>query len=148
MNLGLKWGMSRASAEWAILVQNNLCLLCLRINRFFFKLLAFIWYEWSYRKMSYQWVNSSSSWGKVIHMCLSKLGHHCLGKWPVSSLTPGHYMNLCMPIIKWSLVNKFQWNFNPLRKMHLKMLSTNWHPFCSGLSLLIHWGWDKTSAIF
>ena len=28
----------------------------------------------------------------------------------------------------------------PLKKMHLKMLSTKWHPLCLGLNVLTHWG--------
>ena len=50
---------------------------------------------------------------------------------------PSHYLNQCWVFVKWTLRNKLQWNFNlktkfPFAKMHLKILSVKWPPFCLG----------------
>ena len=33
------------------------------------------------------------------------------------------------------------------KKMHLKMASAKWRPFCLGLNLLTHWGQNKMATI-
>ena len=48
---------------------------------------------------------------------------------------PNHYLNQCWVIVNWILRNKLQWNFNQntkfsFTKMHLKLSSAKWSPFC------------------
>ena len=63
-------------------------------------------------------------------------------------MAPSHYLNQCWIIVNWNLRNKLQWTFNrnytfSFKKMHLKILSGKWWPFCLSLNvLLIHWEWD------
>ena len=51
-------------------------------------------------------------WGRVTHICVSKLGHHWFRQWLVAWPAPSHYLNQCWNIINWILGNKFQWNLN------------------------------------
>ena len=55
---------------------------------------------------------------------------------------PSHYLNQCWNIVNWTIANKLQWNFHQIytfsfKKMHLKLPSGNWRPFCFGLNVLI-----------
>ena len=34
------------------------------------------------------------------------------------------------------------------KKMHYKLSSAKWRPFCRGLSVLLQWGWDKIAVSF
>ena len=47
-----------------------------------------------------------------------------------------HYLNQCWIIANWAIGNTLQWNFNHnqyiFKKMHLKMSSVKWRPFCPG----------------
>ena len=48
---------------------------------------------------------------------------------------PSHYLNQCWVIVNWTLRNKLHWNFNwnknfSFTKMHLKVSSAKWRPFC------------------
>ena len=67
--------------------------------------------------------------------------HHWLRQWLFAWTTPSHYLNQCWYVVNWTLKNKRQWilsEFNFLfKKMHLKMSSAKWRPFCLGLNLLI-----------
>ena len=51
-------------------------------------------------------------WGRVTHICVSKLttigSDNGLSPWPAQS----HYLNQCWDIVHWAPVNKLQWNFN------------------------------------
>ena len=51
---------------------------------------------------------------------------------------PSHYLNQWWNIVNWTLGNKLQWNLilYLYKKMHLKMSSGNWQPFCLGLNVL------------
>ena len=54
---------------------------------------------------------------------------------------PSHYLNQCWNIVNWTLRNKLQWNLNrnsyiSFKKMHFKMPSGKWRPFCLGLNFL------------
>ena len=40
-------------------------------------------------------------WGRVMHMCVSKLDHHWFRWWLVACSVPGHYLNQCWHIIIW-----------------------------------------------
>ena len=50
---------------------------------------------------------------------------------------PSHYLNQCGVIVDWTIRNKLPRNFNQnriffIRKIHLKMSSAKWRPFCPG----------------
>ena len=52
---------------------------------------------------------------------------------------PSHYLNQCWVIVNWTLRNKLQWNLSEIKiqnpcftKIHLKLSSANWRPFCPG----------------
>ena len=51
---------------------------------------------------------SLTHWGRVTHICVSKLT--ILGS--DNGLSPSHYLNQCWNIVNWTLENKFQWNVN------------------------------------
>ena len=52
------------------------------------------------------------------------------------------YQNQCWNIVNWTLGNKLQWNLNwntyifSFTKMHLKLSSAKWQPFCLCLNVL------------
>ena len=51
---------------------------------------------------------------------------------------PSHYLNQCWNIVNCTPRNKLQWNVNWIsyKKIHLKMSSGKWRPFCLGLNVL------------
>ena len=51
-------------------------------------------------------------WGRVTHICVGKLGHHCFRQWLGACSAPSHYLNQCWNIVNWTLRNKLQWNLN------------------------------------
>ena len=62
-----------------------------------------------------------------------------LATWPA----PSHYLNKCWHIVNWTLRNKLQWNFIEIlrfsfKKMHLKVSSAKWRPFCLSLNVSSH----------
>ena len=81
-------------------------------------------------------------WGRVTHICVSK--QTIIGS--DNGLSPGRrqaiiWTNVGILLI-WSLGTKFNENLIEIqtfsfRKMHLKMLSGKWRPFCLGLNVLI-----------
>ena len=80
-------------------------------------------------------------WGQVMHICVSVINHHWFRWWLVARSVPSHYLNQCWFIINWTLGNKFQCNLNEnsnfsFKKMHLKILSAKWQPFCLSLNVL------------
>ena len=56
--------------------------------------------------------NQLTHWGRMTHICVSKLGHHWLRYWLVAWTAPSHYLNQCCNIVDKTLRNKLQWNFN------------------------------------
>ena len=91
----------------------------------------------------YRWCDFSVSpsyslthWGRVI-----KPDHHLfrqwLGAWPATS----HYLNQCWDFVNWTLRNKLSEYLIKLytfefKKMHFKMSSGKWRPFCLSLNVL------------
>ena len=51
-------------------------------------------------------------WGRVTHICVSKLGHHCFRWWLVVCSVSSHHLNQCSNIVNWTLRNKLLWNLN------------------------------------
>ena len=83
-------------------------------------------------------INSLTHWGRVTHICIGNLT--IIGS--DNGLSPGR----CQAII-WTNAGKLliETNFNEIligiqtfsfKKMHLKMSSAKWRPFCLGLNVL------------
>ena len=91
-------------------------------------------------------------WGRVTHICVGKLT--IIG--PDNGLSPGR----CQAII-WTnagilLIGPWGTNFTEIligintfsfKKIHSKMSSAKWRPFCLGLNVLTHLPLDKMAAI-
>ena len=85
--------------------------------------------------------SSSTNWGGVTHICISKLaivGSDCRLVGAKSLSVP------CWSIVYWTHGNKHQWNLNRnvyifIKEMHLKWSSGNWRPFSFGLNMLNYW---------
>ena len=71
------------------------------------------------------------------HICASELCKHWISLWLVAYLAPNHYLNQCLVIAIWVLEAHFietliKIIFFSFTKMHLKMSSATWQPFCPG----------------
>ena len=80
-----------------------------------------------------------TQWGRVTHICVSKLtiigSDNGFVAWPA----PSRYLNQRWNIVNRNPWNKFQWNFNQnsyILIKNLKMSSAKWRPFCLGLNVL------------
>ena len=90
--------------------------------------------------------------GRVTHICVGKLT--IIGS--DDGLVPGRHQTIIWTnygiLLIWSLGTNFSeiligietFSF---KKMHLKMSSAKWRPFCLGLSVLTHWGRDEMNNI-
>ena len=74
----------------------------------------------------------------VPHICVSESGQHWFRQWLVTYSAPSHYLNQCWVVVNWTLRKNLQWfffikirNFS-FTKMHLKVSSAKWWPFCLG----------------
>ena len=67
-------------------------------------------------------------WGRVKHICLSKLT--VIGS--DNGLAPSHHLNQCWNIVNWTLMNNIQWNINrnSLIFVHKKYCVENAGHFC------------------
>ena len=83
-------------------------------------------------------------WGMVTHICISK--HTNIGS--DNGLSPGRRQAIIWTNAGILLIRLLGTNFSEIslkihlfsfKKMHLKMSSGKWRPFCLGLSVLIHW---------
>ena len=72
--------------------------------------------------------------------------------------SPSHYLKQGWLLDNWIFRNKSKWNTNQdtsltFKKMHLKMSSVKWWPFCFGLDLLsihrieLHWSKLRNASI-
>ena len=100
-----------------------------------------------------QFENTLTHWGWVTHLCFSKLTIIDSD----NGLSPGR----CQAII-WTnagilLIGVLRTNLSEIsigiqtfsfNKMHLKMSSMKWHPFCLSPNVLTHWGLNKIDGIF
>ena len=105
-----------------------------------------------------QWVNTLSSasalthWGGLTYICASKL---------ITIVSDNGLVPVWRQVITWTnagilLIGPFRTHFSeilmvihtfPFKKMHLKMLTGKWWPFCLGVNVLTHWGRDKMAAV-
>ena len=98
-------------------------------------------------------ISSLTHWGRVTHICVGNLT--IIGS--DNGLSPGRRQ-----VITWTndgllLIGPLGKNFSEIlfgiqmfsfKKMHFKMSSAKWRPFCFGLNALTQWGRDKMAAIF
>ena len=84
-------------------------------------------------------------WGRVTHICVSELT--IIG--PDNGLSPGRRQAIIWTNAGILLIGPLGTNFNEIlieihtfsfKKMHLKMSSAKWRPFCLGLNVLTHCG--------
>ena len=100
----------------------------------------------SHTFFSYQWEKFCGAWlthwGQVAHICISKLT--IIGS--DNGLSPGQRQAIIWSNAGILLIGPLWTNFSeilieihtfPLKKMHLKMSSGKWRPFCLGLNVLI-----------
>ena len=76
----------------------------------------------------------------VPHICVNESGQHWFRLWLDAYPAPSHYLNQWWIIVNGTIRNKLQWNFDQntnlsIMKMHLKIPSARWRPFCSGGSV-------------
>ena len=86
-------------------------------------------------------LNVLTHWGRVTHMCVSKLTIICSD----NGLSPGRRQAIICTNAGILLIRTLATNFSeilskiytfPLKKMHLKMSSAKWWQFCLGLNVL------------
>ena len=87
---------------------------------------------------------SLTHWGRVMHICVSELT--IIGS--DNGLSPGRRQAIIWTIAGILWIGPLGTNFNEIlieiytfsfRKMHLKMSSGKWRPFCLGLNVLMFW---------
>ena len=100
-------------------------------------------------KQQYLWLTHL---GRVAHICVNKLT--IIGS--DNGLVPGRRQTSIWTNAGTFLIGPLGTNFSEIliaietfsfKKMHLKISSAKWRPFCLGLSELTHWGWNKVTAI-
>ena len=84
-------------------------------------------------------------WGRATHICVGNLT--TIGS--DNGLSPGRCQSIIWTNAGMFLIGPLGTNYNeiliqicafPLTKIHLKMSSGKWRPFCLGLNVLTHWG--------
>ena len=97
-------------------------------------------------------IYSLTHWGRVTHICVGNLT--IIGS--DNGLSPGWRQAIIWTNAGILLIGPLGTNFSEIligvqtfsfKKMHLKMSSAKWCPFCPGLIVLTHWGRDKKDAI-
>ena len=87
-------------------------------------------------------LNVLTHWGRVTHICLNKLA--IIGS--DNGLSPGRRQAIIWTNAGVLFIGPLGTNFSEIqigiqtfsyKKMHLKMSSVKWHPFCLGLNVLI-----------
>ena len=54
----------------------------------------------------------STHWGRVTHICVSKLTIIGFIQWLVAWPAPSYHLNQCWNIVNWTIRNKIRWNLN------------------------------------
>ena len=107
----------------------------LTTSRFTYALTSLVVYFIAFQ--DWTWMSDYIPWKPVDLITYPCQNHECL--------VPSHYLNQCWVIVNWILWN-LQINFSEIsiliytfcvKKMHLKMLSAKWQPFCPSLNLSI-----------
>ena len=88
-----------------------------------------------------------------LYMC-QETNHHWFRQWLVAWSAPSHYLNQCWNIVNWTLRNT---NFSEIliaihmfsfKKLHLKMSSGKWRPFCLSLNVSTYINSWKFSGVY
>ena len=96
---------------------------------------------------------SLTHWGRVTHICVGNLT--IIGS--DNGLSPDWRQAIIWTIARILLIGPLGTNFNEIlisiqtfsfKKMHLKMSSAKWRPFCLGLNVLIYGGQSKMTESF
>ena len=96
--------------------------------------------------------NELTHWSRVMHICVSKLT--IIGS--DNGFSPGRHQAIIWTNAGILLIGPLGINFNEtsieihtfsLKKIHLKLSSGKWRPFCLGLNVLIVFGCSVCSAI-
>ena len=96
---------------------------------------------------------SLTHWGPVTHICVSKLT--IIGS--DNGLLPGRRQAIIWTNAGIFLIGSLGIDFSEIliaiqtfsfKKMHLKISSAKWRPFCLGPIVLTHGGWDEMADIF
>ena len=96
---------------------------------------------YSYVKTGVIWDHDLTHWGRVTHICVIKLT--IIGS--DNGLSPGRHQAIIWTNAGILLIGHLGTNFSEIligiqafsvNKMHLKMSSAKWHPFCLGLNVL------------
>ena len=91
-------------------------------------------------------------WGRMTHICVGK--PNIIGS--DNGLLPDRHQAIIWTNAGILLIGPLGTNFSEIsiriktfsfKKMHLKMASAKWRPFCLGLNLLTHWGQNKMATI-
>ena len=86
-------------------------------------------------------------WGRVMHICGNELTN--IGS--DNGLSPERHQAIIWNNVGLLLIEPLGTNFSEIsigiqtfsfKKMHLKMSSAKWRPFCLGLNALTYWSWD------
>ena len=96
--------------------------------------------------------NILTHWGWMTNICLSSLTIIVSD----NDLLPGRRQAIIWTSARILLIEPLEKKFIEIlieiitfsfSNMHLKLSSDKWQPFCLGLNVLTHWGWDKMDAI-
>ena len=98
-------------------------------------------------------INVLTHWSRVTHICVGNLT--IIG--PDNGLSPGRRKAIIWTNAGILLIGPWGTNCSEiwigihtfsLKKIHLKMSSVKWRPFCLGINVLTHWRRDTMAAIF
>ena len=97
-------------------------------------------------------VHTLTHWGRVTHICVGNLT--IIGS--DNGLSPGRRQAIIWTNAGILLIGHLRTNFSEIlieiqtfsyKKMHLKMSSGKWRPFCLGLNVLTHWPLEDVALI-
>ena len=98
--------------------------------------------QWIYiQHCGYWWPGALTHWGRVAHICVDNQTIIVSD----NGLSPGRRQAIVWTNVAILLIEPLGTNFSEIlitfsvKKMHLKMLSGNWRPFCLGLNELTPW---------
>ena len=82
-------------------------------------------------------------WGRVTHICISNLDHHCFRQWLVAWPAPSHYLNQCWNTVNWTPRNKLQWNIHLdsyifIQENLFENIICEKASFCLSINVLVH----------
>ena len=57
-------------------------------------------------------------WGRVLHICVTNLDHHCFRWWLIACSVPSHYLKQCCIFVNWTLRNNSVKLYSKLKHFH------------------------------